>query len=181
MDEHHNDSSQIENSRISLANEVLYSTRNPIHTLNTTEQPETFSFATLAWDDPLENLLFFTNSLSRNNDENIFYIPETDNTNNIIDPVSIPGTSQRMRATSNESNATDKSNSEDKTFSRNVISSKELNTPSGNAGKQSPKCSKDQITLQLTDHLESPERPRTAARPRINASFVTKLMLLVPA
>ncbi|GIY20901.1 hypothetical protein CEXT_773941 [Caerostris extrusa] len=72
-----------------LSDEVLYSTRNPIHTLNTTEQPETFSFATLAWDDPLENLLFSTNSLSGNSDENIFNIPETDNTNNISDPISI--------------------------------------------------------------------------------------------
>ncbi|GIY53590.1 hypothetical protein CEXT_222971 [Caerostris extrusa] len=93
MDQHLEDTSQIEYSGISLTNEVWYSTRNPIHTLNTTEQTETFSFATLACDDPLENLLFSTNNLSGNSDENIFNNPETDNTNNITDPISIPGNS----------------------------------------------------------------------------------------
>ncbi|GIY05209.1 hypothetical protein CEXT_672331 [Caerostris extrusa] len=71
-DEHHNESSQIEYSRISLPDEVLYSTRNPIHTLNTTEQPETFSFATLAWDDPLENLTTLRHHISTHSGERPF-------------------------------------------------------------------------------------------------------------
>ncbi|GIY34787.1 hypothetical protein CDAR_46781 [Caerostris darwini] len=69
------------------------------------------------------------------------------------------------RTTANESNATNKSNSEDKIFSRNVISSKELNTPSGNTGKQLYKCGKDRIKFQPTDHLEFPQRSRSIARP----------------
>ncbi|GIY39335.1 hypothetical protein CDAR_536251 [Caerostris darwini] len=69
---------------------VLYSTDNTIHSTNFMEQKETFPFKTSTCDDPLENLPFGTNSLYRNQEENI---SEISNPYNIADYISLPSTS----------------------------------------------------------------------------------------
>ncbi|GIY34786.1 hypothetical protein CDAR_46771 [Caerostris darwini] len=93
MAQHLKNSSQTEYSRMSRSNEVFYSTSNLIHTINTTEQIETFSFASLTCEGPIENLPFSTNNLCGNSEGNIFNSSETENPNNITDVISIPGTS----------------------------------------------------------------------------------------
>ncbi|GIZ01555.1 hypothetical protein CEXT_182031 [Caerostris extrusa] len=152
MDEPHNDSSQIKYSRISLTDEVLYSTRNPIHTLNTTEQTENLPFTTLACDDPLENLLFST--LSGNSDENIFNIPETDNTNKITDPISIPGTVTVARPY--------KCKFCDKAYVHSSSLSKHVRTHSGDKPHQCAECGKcfaDSSELRDHNTIHTVEKP----------------------
>ncbi|GIY48255.1 hypothetical protein CDAR_487451 [Caerostris darwini] len=83
---------------------------------------------------------------------------------------SVSGSSERQRVCNistttreNESNAIHK-NYLDTNFSRNVNSSKNLNTPSGNTRNQLYKCSKDHITSLPSNHLTFAERSRNVAR-----------------
>ncbi|GIZ04311.1 hypothetical protein CEXT_319991 [Caerostris extrusa] len=97
-----NDISQY--SRMSLETQILniqnpqYSTSNPIHPNISLEQNETFPFEISTCHDPLENLLFGTNNLYSNKEENI---SEINNPNNFSDAISLPSTSQIIEKNQN--------------------------------------------------------------------------------
>ncbi|GIY16472.1 hypothetical protein CEXT_423011 [Caerostris extrusa] len=170
MHQHPNVFSQMEYSGTTATKEVPYSTGNLIHPTNIAEQTEPFSFTTLTFDDPLQNLPFSTNK-DDNNPTNkqctefSYGITNSDsyarNSNQTHQhnfgreiltsstelrtweySSSVTYSSENQKAcnistttTANDSNAIHKNHS-DKIFSRNVNSSKNLDTP-GNARKQS--------------------------------------------